>query len=249
MKTLLLASINQTLILFGLPPTVILGNAYSYTFQALFGSGVFTFTETGSLPTGLSFTDNGDGTATISGTTSVPGNFPITIVVQDTDRNRISKNFTLSVQPLPLVASGSFTGVGAGTPAGGGITASGGLPPYTFSLVSGPCAIDTSTGAATGNLFAAGTYNWTATVTDSIGATDTVTGSNTIYNPLIVSGAFVDIWDNGDAGSTAGSLSISGGNGVYSNPRLASGSIPTDTGLFSFPDSARSGTSSPTCSM
>jgi hypothetical protein len=227
-KTILLASINQTLVLFGTPTTVVLGNAYSYTFEALFGSGVYTLTESGSLPTGLSFADNGDGTATISGTTSVPGDFPFTITVQDSDRNRISKDFTLSVQPLPLTLTGSFPGGIESTTASGSLSASGGVSPYTYALTSGPCAINTSTGAATGNWFAPATYNWTGTVTDSLGATANCSGTTTnLYTLLTITGSFTNIYDKGDAGSGAGSVTIAGGNGVYSNPRLASGSLPT----------------------
>jgi len=232
-KTLLLASINQTLILFGLPPTVILGNAYSYTFQALFGSGVFTFTETGSLPTGLSFTDNGDGTATISGTTSVPGNFPITIVVQDTDRNRISKNFTLSVQPLPLTISGHIAGGTIGTAASGTYTISGGASPYVVTVNSGTSPCDgnfSNTGAAQGNWQApSGAHAWNVHVVDSLGSTvDLADSCTNSYPTLTLTGtypaAYVSIAYSND-------LTIAGGNGVYSNPRVTSGSLPPGLSL------------------
>ena len=43
-----------------------------------------TLTESGQLPTGVTFTDNGDGTATIAGTPpSQTGTFPITITAQN----------------------------------------------------------------------------------------------------------------------------------------------------------------------
>lgn len=229
-RTILLASINQTLVLVGTPPVVALGSPYSYTFEARFGSGNYTFTETGSLPTGLSFTDNGDGTATISGTTSVPGNFPFSLAVQDTDRNRISKSFTLVVQPLPLSISGHISGGIAGAAASGSYSASGGVSPYTFTVISGTFPTTgglSSAGVAQGNWSSPAFYSWVVRVTDSLGATADLSDSTTIsYATLSLSGSFVNIYDNGDAGSAAGSIAITGGSGSYSIGSTT-GALPT----------------------
>src|SRR6201999_3974449 len=48
-----------------------------------------TLSETGSLPTGVSFVDNGDGTATLAGTPDVGtgGSYPITITAANTAHN------------------------------------------------------------------------------------------------------------------------------------------------------------------
>ena len=61
------------------------------------------------------------------------------------------------------------------------LTATGGVAPYTFSISSGSLppglTLNASTGAITGTPTTAGTYSYTAKVTDSTG---TITGSLTV---------------------------------------------------------------------
>ena len=54
-------------------------------------------TESGALPSGVSFTDNGDGTATIAGTPSDTGNYPITITANNGVAPNPTQSFTLTV--------------------------------------------------------------------------------------------------------------------------------------------------------
>jgi hypothetical protein len=60
-------------------------DSYTVTTSTSFppGAPAPTLTETGPLPNGVSFTDNGDGTATIAGTAKVSGSFPITITAAE----------------------------------------------------------------------------------------------------------------------------------------------------------------------
>lgn len=230
-RTVLLASVNQTLVLYGTPPVVTLGAAYSFTFQALFGSGVYTFGESGSLPSGLTFTDNGDGTATIAGTTSVPGSFPITVSVQDTDRNRISKTFTLVVQSLPLTISGTAPSGTQGVSYSYTFSATGGVSPYTWSTsgsVPPGLSINSSTGVLSGTPTAGGSYSFSVLVTDTQPDTASSPQSVSIAFPtLTLTGTYADY----SVGSYSSDLAIAGGNGVYSNPRVTTGSLPTGTSL------------------
>src|SRR4029077_20871555 len=65
-----------------------------------------TLTESGQLPAGVTFTDNGDGTATIAGTPpSQTGTFPITITAQNGVSPTIRQSFTLTVGTLPSITS------------------------------------------------------------------------------------------------------------------------------------------------
>ena len=54
------------------------GTAYSQSFSATGGSGSYTFSLSGALPSGLSFSGN-----TLSGTTTASGTFPITVTATD----------------------------------------------------------------------------------------------------------------------------------------------------------------------
>ena len=62
-----------------------------------------TLTIIGRLPDGLSFTDNGDGTGTISGTATTDGTYPVTVVAQNSTSPKES-------QPLTITVSSSTNG-------------------------------------------------------------------------------------------------------------------------------------------
>ena len=92
-------------------PTITSSNASTFTEGT---SGSFTVTtggvptptisESGSLPTGVGFTDNGNGTAALSGTpaTGTHGSYPITIGASNGVGSPASQSFTLTVSaPVP----------------------------------------------------------------------------------------------------------------------------------------------------
>ena len=56
-----------------------------------------TITETGTLPAGVMFTDNGKGTATIAGTPTATGAFPITITASNGASPDATQSFTLTI--------------------------------------------------------------------------------------------------------------------------------------------------------
>lgn len=68
------------------------------------GMPVPALSESGALPAGLSFTDNGDGTATISGTPSQAGSFPIEVTASNGVSPAAAQPFTINV-----AASGGST--------------------------------------------------------------------------------------------------------------------------------------------
>jgi len=79
------------------------------------GYPVATLSETGALPPGVTFTDNGDGTATVainpSGSTTIsPGTYPITIAAENGVSSEATQAFTLTVQSwgesLPVAVAG-----------------------------------------------------------------------------------------------------------------------------------------------
>ena len=72
---------------------------------------VASLSETGTLPGGVTFTDNNDGTATIAGTPTDKGSYPITITASNGTSPDATQNFTLTVNPnnsMVFPATASF---------------------------------------------------------------------------------------------------------------------------------------------
>jgi hypothetical protein len=89
---------------FGVPGT--------FTISTTGGTQVPTLTESGALPTGMSFTDNGNGTATVSGTPTQTGTFAFTVSAHTT-LGSTGTGYTVVVVNTPATftspASASFT--------------------------------------------------------------------------------------------------------------------------------------------
>jgi putative Ig domain-containing protein len=147
------------------------GTAYNQTVATSGGAGTLTLTvSTGSLPAGLSM----DASGNITGTPTGP-NGTVTFTVKATDSSSggaqsttQNLNILINLPPAPAITSTSLPADVEGTAYNQTITATGGLPPYTFSATGLPAGLsmDTSghiTGTATGP---SGTSNFTAKVTD-----------------------------------------------------------------------------------
>lgn len=76
----------------------IIGTASTFTLTTT-GFPPPSLSETGVLPSGVSFVDNGNGTATLSGTPAVGthGTYPVTIIAHNTAGADATQNFTLTV--------------------------------------------------------------------------------------------------------------------------------------------------------
>jgi hypothetical protein len=106
------------------------------------GSPIPALSKTGPLPDGVTFIDNGDGTATLAGTpaSGTAGTYPLTIGAANGVGTPASQPFTLTVSAAPNpVLSGSFNA--GGVPQAGGTV-------YAFSASSyvnlGAASVDTS---------------------------------------------------------------------------------------------------------
>jgi hypothetical protein len=146
------------------------GNSYSSALGAT-GTAPYTYSIiSGILPTGLTL--NADGT--ITGTPNTAGTFPFTAQVVDSSTPPQSKTVDCGITIYSALVVTCPAGIGqVGVAYSSALVASGGVPPFTFSIVSGSLpaglTLNTNTGAITGTPTAAGTFPYTAKVVDSTG--------------------------------------------------------------------------------
>jgi large repetitive protein len=152
-----------------MPFTVSLGPAFTSANNATFTVGVAgTFQITTSanpaintitiggvaLPAGLSFTDNGDGTATLAGTPgpSTGGTYALTFTASNGVNAPVVQNFTLTVQQVPAITSANSTTFNIGAAGTFTVTTTGFPTPaitHTGTLPTGVTLVDNGDGTAT----------------------------------------------------------------------------------------------------
>jgi len=163
--------------------TTLSGNyaqAYSQTFTASGGASPYTYAESGTLPAGVTWNA---ATATLSGTPTQSGNFPITITATDHSTGSgapfiATGNYTLTIAAptITITPSSTLLSGAVGQVFNQALTASGGIASYTFTVISGslPTGVSlSSAGVISGVPTAAGTFNFTVRATDAHGATGT----------------------------------------------------------------------------
>ncbi|HJQ41627.1 MAG TPA: right-handed parallel beta-helix repeat-containing protein [Jatrophihabitantaceae bacterium] len=148
----------------GLPGTVSFGST---------GFPTAALSVAGTLPTGVTFTDNGDGTATLAGTPEVgtEGSYPLTITANNGVTPNGTLSFTLTVLPALEVTTTSLPDGKVGEPYHASLGAQYGSAPYHWSVTSGslPSGLTladdgTISGTPTGPVT---TSTFTVTVADS----------------------------------------------------------------------------------
>ena len=127
------------------------------------------------LPSGLSFNA---GTATISGVPVMDGSFTFGVKVMDNNSVTASKQFTLAVTSnLAIATASALPDATAGSSYARSLSASGGVPPYIWTVKTGSLppglALDPATRAITGTPTANGTFAFTLQVTDASGGSAT----------------------------------------------------------------------------
>ncbi len=82
------------------------------------GPPTAALTETGALPSGVTFTDNGNGTATLAGTpaSGTHGTYSLTITANNGVNPNASQSFTLTVDSVPVFTSPNTTSFSFGSP-------------------------------------------------------------------------------------------------------------------------------------
>jgi hypothetical protein len=133
----------------------------------------------GRIPPGTTLFTQGVSSGGITGTPTTEGVFAFTIQVRDATGTRDTESFSITINaPRPLVITNQSDSLSPGTVGEfyccGNLFADGGVPDYTWTLVSGELppglALSESPGRITGTPTTAGTFAFTVRVTDSRGA-------------------------------------------------------------------------------
>ncbi len=116
--------------------TVTVGTPVSYSFTTS-GVPTPTITMSGGLPSGVSFSSTpGSGTATISGTPTAPGTFPVTLTASNGASPPATHTFTLTVTEGPTLSGPDFDTYTVGSPGGPNVFTATGSPTATVSTTS-----------------------------------------------------------------------------------------------------------------
>ncbi|MEK7594901.1 MAG: putative Ig domain-containing protein [Patescibacteria group bacterium] len=167
------------------PPSITSGDNDTETFGVPFGYTVTTdgypvpkLTKTGTMPNGVTFHDNGDGTATISGTPakSAMGVYSL-LLTATSSAGTVNQNFTLSITKAPVIKKIANINTTVGTTIYVPVTARGYTTPY-FSLAGAlPAGVFfNDNGDGTSNLSGSpesgsgGLYSVTVTATNDTGS-------------------------------------------------------------------------------
>jgi hypothetical protein len=161
---------------------------------------------TGSLPSGVTFIDNGDGTATLAGTPAAGsiGTYALTLTASNGVPPDATQNFTLTVDQAPAItsanaatfivgAAGSFAVTTTGSPVPG-LSEAGTLPSGVTFVDNGD---GTATLAGTPAAGSIGTYALTLTASNGIAPDATQAFTLTVSAPPAVSPTPTLTWPGG----------------------------------------------------
>ena len=206
--------------------------------------------KSGALPTGVTFTDNGNGTATIGGTPAggSGGTYPLVFTANNGVAPNATQNFTMVVCNVLVVTNPATTTGTANAAFSQTFTQSGGVGAVTFSLNSGnlPTGLTlSSAGVLSGTPAQTGSFPITVKVTDSQGCIgiggaynlvincQTITVTNPATNTGTVNTAFSKTFT---AGNTIGAVTFSTASTLPAGLTLSAGGVlsgtPTQTGAF-----------------
>ena len=206
---------------------------YSVTYAGTGGTGALGFTLTaGAVPDGLTFSAVA---GTLTGTPTTAGTFNFTVTATDTVGATAAQAYTVVINPAVGIDTPSIPAWTVNQP-GYSITISGtnGTGTKTLALTQGSVPTGmTFIGGVTGQLSGTptdtGTFNFTITATDSVGAAASIPYSMIIYAGLAIPAANLATWTAGLSGYRQ-PVSVVGNIGTP-NFSLSSGTLPNGIGL------------------
>ncbi len=213
------------------------GAPNSINFAAAGGTAPYSFSlAAGSLPVGVTLTSAG----VLSGTPTVPGNYNITVRAIDSSTGagapfRIDQSYTIVVAvPSIAIDPPSLPNGTAAVAYSANFSATGGVAPYTFSILAGALPVGVSlnsAGAVSGIPRSDGNFSVTIRASDSNGQTASkvytfaIAPATVVITPATLPGGVVGTAYNQ-------SLSSSGGIAPYTYA-IASGNLPVGLALSS----------------
>ncbi|MFZ3264080.1 MAG: putative Ig domain-containing protein [Terriglobales bacterium] len=239
--------------------TFLVGTSGSFTVTTT-GYPTSSLSETGTLPGGVTFVDNHNGTATLSGTPSSNGIFSITFTAQNGVSPNATQTFTLTVNQVAAITSANSTSFTSGTPAAFTVTTTGYPVPSlseSGALPSGVTFVDNHNGTGTlgGTPTASGVFNIGFTASNTAGSPSTQAFTLTVNQAPAITSAGNTTFTAGASNSftvtTAGypvsSLSEAGAlpNGVtFTDNHNGTGTLsgnPSAGGVYSISFTASNG--------
>ena len=145
------------------------GASYTQTLSASGGSPPFSWSvASGSLPSGLTVDPGGS----LNGTASAAGSFTFTIAVSDSAGANATMNYSLTINAGVSLQTSSLADALIGSPYAQSLQATGGTPPYTWSVTNGALpdgiTLDANSGTLSGMPSAVGSFTFTLRATDSV---------------------------------------------------------------------------------
>ena len=153
-------------------PDGVAGSSYAQALSASGGQPPYAWSVSGGfLPPGLSL--NG---AQISGTPTTAATFPFTLLVSDASGKAATKDLSIRIGAALTLVTSSLASLQTGVATTQQLTASGGVPPYSWAVVSGslpPGLTLSSSGSLSGTPTVPGSFSFTIRVSDSSAASAT----------------------------------------------------------------------------
>ena len=211
-------------------PAATVGRAYNQTLSAGGGTAPYRWAAGQGFPS--FFTLNAT-TGVISGTPTASGTATFPIQVSDSANLSTTTNFTITINPAALsitTVPPLFNGI-VGSAYGQSFAATGGVPPYSWSVVGGTAPNGLNLDPVTGNLQGtpqnSGTFNFTIQVADKAGAVVTQSYSVVISAPALTITVVSSLPDGAVGVSYSQKLPVaaSGGTAPYTWS-IVSGAVP-----------------------
>jgi hypothetical protein len=213
-------------------PNGTLNSSYSASLAAAGGSTPYTWSYSGIVPHCVDFNTSGQ----FSGTPCVAGTYAFTMMATDASGASTTKQFNIIISgPVLVITTTSLPAPTQSTPYSATLQASGGTPPFTWSILSGQLpsglTLNPSTGTISGTPTATGSFSFTAQVNDVASAQASAPFSLTVSPPGAVTITTTSLLSAQVNQPYSAALQATGGTPSYAWS-VASGSLPPGLSLM-----------------